>query len=129
MKTRPDKGKSTILTLIKASLAAAAASVLLVVAFAFILQKQWLKVDAIPYINIAVKVLAGVLAAVIAVRSGAKRAPLFGAAAAGAYMLVTFAVFSLLAGEFKPSLSLLTDMLMCMAAGAAVGVVNNLKRA
>lgn len=129
MKTKSQNGKNAVLTIAKASLAAAAASVLLVVLFAFVLQKQWLKVDAIPYINIAVKVLAAVLAAVIAVHSGTGRAPLLGAAAAGAYMLLTFIVFSLFAGEFSVGLSLLTDVLMCAIAGAAVGIVSNLRRA
>ncbi|MCR5612008.1 MAG: TIGR04086 family membrane protein [Clostridiales bacterium] len=129
MKTKTVKEKNAVLTILKASLAAAALSVLLVVLFAFVLQKQWLKVDTIPYINIAVKVLAAVLAAIIAVRSGAGRAPLMGAAAAGAYMLITFIVFSLFAGKFDIGLSLLTDVLMCVIAGAAVGIVSNLRRA
>lgn len=129
MKTKPDKGKSIILSLLKASLAATAASVLLIVLFAFILQKQWLGIDLIPYINIAVKVLAGILASIIAIKCGAWRAPIMGAAAAGLYMLLTFIMFSLFAGEFKIGLSLLTDVLMCMAAGAAAGIVSNLKRA
>ena len=128
MKKNQDKQPNMALALLRASLIAAAASVLLVVIFAFVLQKRWLDLDSVKYINAGVKAVSAAVAALIAVRAAGSKAPLWGALAGGAYMLVTFLVFSLLSGSFSLELGLLTDLAVCMLAGAVTGILVNLKR-
>lgn len=118
--------ESGIRSVLKAALIACAASVLLVVAFAFVLQKQWLGVDSVNYINTGIKFVCAAAAALIAARSVKSRTLLWSSAAGGAYMLITFLVFSLLSGSFRPGLSTLTDIAMCMLGGAVVGMIRNL---
>ncbi|MCR5809246.1 MAG: TIGR04086 family membrane protein [Clostridiales bacterium] len=116
------------LRVIKASLIACALSVALVVAFAFVLQKQWLGIGSVGYINTGVKVISAAAAALIATRGASKGTLLRGALAGGAYMIITFLVFSLLSGEFRMGTGTLTDLLMCVLGGAVIGVIRNLRR-
>jgi putative membrane protein (TIGR04086 family) len=121
-------GKGFIMPVLRSALIACAFSVLLVAAFALVLQKQWLGTEAVPYINAGVKTLCAVIAALLAVRRAESRAMLRGALAGGLYALITFAVFSLIAGAFSPGKALLTDLAMCMLGGAVIGVIRNLRR-
>ena len=128
MKNSKDKKPNMWLALLRAALTASALSVLLIVIFAFVLQKRWLGLESVRYINAGVKVLSAVAAAFIAVRTASSRAPLWGALAGGAYMLMAFIIFSVLSGGFSPELGLLTDLAMCVFAGAATGILVNLRR-
>ena len=103
-------------------------SVLLVVAFAFVLQKQWLPASGATYINLGIKLAAALFAALIAALSSNARAPLWGALAAGIYMTVTFLLFSLFSGGFSFSWGNLTDLAMCLLAGFIAGVAVNAVR-
>lgn len=129
MKNSKEKKPNMWLALLRAALTASALSVLLTVIFAFVLQKRWLGLDSVRFINAGVKVLSAVAAALIAVRASSSRAPLWGALAGGAYMLMAFMIFSVLSGSFSPELGLLTDLAMCVLAGAATGILRNLRMA
>ena len=74
MGTRTEKKRNMWLVSLKGALAAAVLSVALVAAFAFVLQKQWLGMGSITYINTGVKVVSAVLAAFIAARAAQSRA-------------------------------------------------------
>lgn len=120
--------RSAALTLLIAGLIGCAASIALALAFSFVLMKQWLTIDAMPYINAGIKVASSLIAALIAIRRAENGALLKGAAAGLIYMALTTLVFSLLSGGFLPSAGLLTDFAMCALVGAVAGVVRNLKR-
>lgn len=120
--------RSAALSLLIAGLIGCAASIALALAFSFVLMKQWLTIDAMPYINAGIKVASSLIAALIAIRRAENGALLKGAAAGLIYMALTTLVFSLLSGGFSPSAGLLTDFAMCALVGAVAGVVRNLKR-
>lgn len=119
-------GRSSFIRMILAGIAGCAASVVLVVLFAFILQKQWLPSSAIPYINMGIKLVAAAAAALIAALSAQSRAPLRAAAASGLYMVLTFLLFSLFSGSFSPGWGNLLDLAACMLAGLITGMAVNL---
>ena len=121
-------GRGFVIPVIRAALIACAASVLLVAVFAFVLQKQWLDMSAVPYINAGVKTASAMIAAFYAVRRAESRSMLRGLLAGGLYALVTSLVFSLIAGSFSPGKALLTDIAMCALCGAVVGIIRNLRR-
>ena len=128
MKTKTEKKRNMWLVSLKGAAFSSVLSVALVALFAFVIMKQWLSLNSLVYINAGVKILSAAFAAFIAARAAEKRAPLWGMAAAGMYMLVTTLVFSLLAGEFKPNTALLTDAAMCVLAGALTGMLVNLRK-
>ena len=113
---------------LRGALIGTAAGVALVALSAFILMKQWLGAESIPYLNAGVKVIAAGIAALCAVRRSESGNILKGAAASGLYMLLSFIVFSLISGEFGFNTGLLFDMAMCLLTGAIVGIVKNLRR-
>ncbi|MBO4562473.1 MAG: TIGR04086 family membrane protein [Clostridia bacterium] len=119
---------ASLRAVIRGALIACAASVILVIAFAFALQKQWLGMESINAVNTGIKVVSALTAAAIAARSVKSRTLLWGALAGGAYMLITFLVFSLLSGKFSLSLAVAADFAMCMLGGAIVGIIRNLRR-
>ena len=116
------------LRILRGALAACALSVLLVTAFAFLLLKEWVGADSLGFINTGIKAVCAVVAALIATHRAEKGVLPIAAAAGGAYMLITFLVFSLLSGSFSPGTGTLTDLLMCVLGGIVVGVIRNLKR-
>lgn len=120
-------GGSPVVRIFGAGLLGCAASVALALAFSFVLMKQWMGVNAMPYINAGIKAACAAVSAIAAVRHAPKAALLRGAAAGIVYMFVTTAVFSLLSGGFSLGLGLLTDLAVCSAVGAAVGVIHNLR--
>lgn len=122
------KGRRMGTVLLRSALIACAASVVLVVAFAFVLQKQWLGIEAAAYVNAGIKTVSAIIAAVCASRAAQSRTILWAAASGGLYMLITFLVFSLLSGGFAPRPALLLDLVLCMLGGAVVGAIRNLRR-
>lgn len=125
---RREKERNMWLVCLKAALIASALSLLFVVLFAFLIYKQILGFDSVGFLNTAVKALAALAAGFIAARAADKAAPLWGAFAGAAYMVLTFAVFSLLSRSFGANVGTLADLAMCALAGAAAGIVINLRK-
>ena len=116
-----------LLKTLRSSLAVVLLSIALVAAFAFALTKQWLGVESIGTINLVIKLLCALAAALLNVLRCESRAWLWGAAAGAGYMLITFMVFSLISAEFDIGAPLLIDIAMCAICGAVTGIVRNLK--
>ena len=116
------------LVIVRCALIAAALSVILVVVFAFIMQKQWMGMDSIPYVNLGIKAVCAIFSAMLAAGKAESRTPLWGALAGGAYMLLTYIVFSVLSGKLSFDAGLITDLAMCVFGGMTVGIIRNLKR-
>lgn len=108
-----------------AGLAGCVLSVILIAAFAFALQKQWLPSSGMTYINLGVKLAAALVSALIAALSAESRAPLWGALASGVYMAATYLLFSLFSGGFSIGWGNLTDLLMCLIVGLITGIAVN----
>lgn len=125
---REKKRASIWLVIIRSALTACAVNVLLVMAFAFVLKNQWLGMDSIRFVNPALKVLSAALAGFLASIKAESKAPLWGAAAGGAYMIVSFLIFSLISGSFTFGGLLFADIGMCLLTGAIIGMIVNLKR-
>ncbi len=126
-KTR--SGSPMFLHTLRSAVIASALSIILVVAFAFALQQQWLKAESIPIINPIIKVLAAITAALLTVKRSENRPWLWGMAGGAIFMLLTFVLFSILSGNFELNIGLLIDLAMCALAGASVGVIKNLRGA
>ena len=116
-----------LLKIIKAALIACALGVALVALCALFLQKQWLDIGSLPYINIAIKLVSAASAACIACIKAKDKALIRGMAAAACYMLLSFVIFSLISGGFELNTALLSDVLICAGAGAIVGILHNLR--
>ena len=121
------KRPNMLLKALRSALIAAVISVALVAAFAFALTKQWLGIESISAINITVKLVCALLAALFTVRRCESRAWLWGAAAGAMYLIIAFASFSIISGEWNFGTGLLTDAAMCALCGAVVGILKNLK--
>ena len=123
---RPEKKRGSWLTVLTAALIATVVSVLLTVAFAFVLQKQWLGMESISFINTGIKIISAAAAALIVCLRAPSRAPLKGALASAAYMALAFLLYSLLSGGFRFETGILIDLAMCALAGAITGMLTNL---
>jgi putative membrane protein (TIGR04086 family) len=118
------KNKS-LLRVLPAGLAGCVFSILLVVLFAFVLQKKWLPFTAMTYINLGIKLASALFSGILAAVSADSRAPLWGALASGIYMAATYVLFSLFSGGFTAGWGNLTDLLMCLLAGLIAGIAVN----
>ena len=125
-KARANKGMFPVS--LRAALIGTALGTALVALFALILQKQWLGMDSIPYVNSGIKIVSAAVSALIAVRKAPDHTLLWGAAAGGLYMLISFVVFSLISGSFSLGTELICDITICLLAGAVMGIIRNLKR-
>lgn len=114
------------LAALRGALAACALSVALVALYALVLQKQLLGVNSVGAANIIIKLLCAAAAALIALVGCKRRAMLWGMISGAFYIVLTFAVFSLISGSFSPDAGTLADVLMCMLCGAVTGIVKNL---
>lgn len=112
---------------IKGALIASALGVALVALFAFLLLKAVLPAESVPYVNAGIKAACAAFGAYTAIRRSHSRNMLVGALAGVGYMLISYAVFSLISGGFSFNVGLVSDLLMCAAAGAAVGIFRNLR--
>ena len=118
---------SMLPAIVRGSLIGSAVGVALVALCALFLQKQWLEIGSLPYINIAIKLVSAASAACIACIKAKDKALIRGMAAAACYMLLSFVIFSLISGGFELNTALLSDVLICAGAGAIVGILHNLR--
>lgn len=68
------------------------------------------------------------LAALISVRRFENRSFLYGGITGAAYMLLTWLVFSIFAGEFNFGIPTLIDLGMCLLAGTVGGIFHGLSK-
>ena len=95
-------------------------SVLLLTLFVWL---EWLPESAIPAGNTVIKIVTA-LAAGVFVGIGREQAPwYFGGIAAILSLSVSIVLMSVYLGAFKPTWSLLADLLMCFAIGSAAAAV------
>ena len=116
------------MNLIKASFAGLLISLFLVVAVAFLLQKQVLSIDSVNILNPIIKAISAILASLVGVHGLDRRKFLFGGLSGLCYMVLTTAVFALMDGKFALSTSLLTDAALCSAAGMVGGILCGLSK-
>lgn len=116
------------MNLIKASFAGLLISLFLVVAAAFLLQKQVLSIDSVNILNPIIKAISAILASLVGVHGLDRRKFLFGGLSGLCYMVLTTAVFALMDGKFALSTSLLTDAALCSAAGMVGGILCGLSK-
>lgn len=125
---RPAKQATLPKNLLIASLTALLVSLILVVISAFLLQKQVLSLDSVNVLNPIIKAISSLVASLIGVHGLSQRKFLIGGLCGLCYMLLTTAVFSLLAGEFSLNLSMLTDAGLCTLAGMVGGILQGLAK-
>ena len=114
------KGNQNMLVrILKGALFASAVSILLVVIYAILLWQGWIKEGGMSVVNTIIKVLCAGFASYLAVRKCQKNRWIFGALTGLVYIIVSFVVFSILAGQVSFSLALLSDL----AVGALAGMI------
>ena len=116
------------INLIRASFAGLLISLFLVVAAAFLLQKQVLSIDSVNILNPIIKAISAILASLVGVHGLDRRKFLFGGLSGLCYMVLTTAVFALMDGKFALSTSLLTYAALCSAAGMVGGILCGLSK-
>ena len=118
---------SILPAVIRGALIGAAAGVALVALSALFLQKQWLDIGSLPYINIAIKLISAAAAAAAACYKANDKALIRGMAASACYMVLSFVIFSLISGSFELNTALLLDVLICAGVGLLFGILHNLR--
>lgn len=122
------RGSDAVFRIVKAALLAAVITVILVLVYAWVLQQGFLGVDSIPIVNSVLKVIGAILAAAFATRRRQGRRWLVGGTAGLAYILLSFAVFSIAADNFRFGMGIFSDLLMGVLAGMITGMLIQLRK-
>ena len=113
---------------LKASLIGVVVSILLVLAFAFVLKFADLNSGAISLIDQIIKIVSIVVAVFAISKTSGETLLLKGAAVGAAYSIITFIVFSILNGGISFSAATLTDIVFSGVTGAVAAMVLNILR-
>ena len=122
------QGKPWLISMIRGCLIAMIATLAGILAFALVLKLGLLNETAIPVVNQVLKILGIALCALITVRALQEKAWLFGALSGAVYILLCFALFSLVEGSLRPTSLLITDVGMGLIAGAIVASLTRLTK-
>lgn len=114
---KAEKSVNMITELAKAVIISLAVSFVLVVLYAVALKEELLATTTMTLFTTVIKVICAALAGLLAVRCCRRRLWLYGAAGGGLYTLLSFGVFSAVAGTLCVSLALLSDIGMGALAG------------
>lgn len=114
---KAEKSVNMITELAKAVIISLAVSFVLVVLYAVALKEELLAATTMTLFTAVIKVICAALAGLLAVRRCRRRLWLYGAAGGGLYTLLSFGVFSAVAGTLCVSLALLSDIGMGALAG------------
>ncbi|MBR2155549.1 MAG: TIGR04086 family membrane protein [Clostridia bacterium] len=114
---KAEKSVNMITELAKAVIISLAVSFVLVVLYAVALKEELLATTTMTLFTTVIKVICAALAGLLAVRRCRRRLWLYGAAGGGLYTLLSFGVFSAVAGTLCVSLALLSDIGMGALAG------------
>lgn len=112
-----EKRISMAAELTKAVIISLIVSFVLVVLYAVALKEELLATTTMTLFTTVIKVICAALAGILAVRRCRHRLWLYGAAGGGLYTLLSFGVFSAVAGSLCVSLALLSDIGMGALAG------------
>lgn len=122
-KSAGKRNGNMIFRIMKVALIAVAFTVALILLYAWLLQRQIVNQDSIPIVNSALKVIGAVIAALCAVIPQDRRRWVSGMTAGLAYILLSFAVFSVLTDKFAFGAGLFSDLLMGGLAGMVTGML------
>ena len=114
---KAEKSVNMITELTKAVIISLIVSFILVVLYAVALKEELLAATTMTLFITVIKVICAALAGLLAVRRCRRRLWLYGAAGGGLYTLLSFGVFSAVAGTLCVSLALLSDIGMGALAG------------
>lgn len=114
---KAEKSVNMITELAKAVIISLMVSFVLVVLYAVALKEELLATTTMTLFTTVIKVICAALAGLLAVRRCRRRLWLYGAAGGGLYTLLSFGVFSAVAGTLCVSLALLSDIGMGALAG------------
>lgn len=114
---KAEKSVNMITELAKAVIISLAVSFILVVLYAVALKEELLATTTMTLFTTVIKVICAALAGLLAVRRCRRRLWLYGAAGGGLYTMLSFGVFSAVAGTLCVSLALLSDIGMGALAG------------
>lgn len=114
---KAEKSANMITELAKAVIISLMVSFILVVLYAVALKEELLATTTMTLFTTVIKVICAALAGLLAVRRCRRRLWLYGAAGGGLYTLLSFGVFSAVAGTLCVSLALLSDIGMGALAG------------
>lgn len=120
MRTKTQNAPKMTGELLFATFAATAASLGLIALYSFALWRQWLTLESVSVMTIAMKVVSAGLAGVLVVKKKPSRAWLWGGLAGAAFSAFAYVVYSVLGDTFVISWAAATDM----ALGALAGMLS-----
>ncbi len=116
----------TIASIIKASLIGVIVSILLVLAFAFVLKFVDLSSGIISLVDQIIKVLSIMLAVISLNKSNGEGLLVKGLFTGCAYSIITFIVFSVLNGGFNFGAGIISDIIFSAMVGGVCAIILNL---
>lgn len=128
-KKRETKPEGLWMTLAKGALLGVLVSALLLLLFAFALEREWLALTSLRVAIIAIKVLSALAAALFVLCKHKRRALPIGALTGLGYALCAFLFFAIVSENFHLSAALLGDLAGGALCGAAVALFMRLLRA
>lgn len=116
--------KLGVLKILLSSLIAVIASLVLILIFALLIKWFEWGDNIIAPVNIAIKILSIAIGVLVATKNGG-RALAKGSIIGGAYVLLSYVVFSALLGNFSLSIGNLWDLVFGVITGGIVGIICN----
>lgn len=121
-----EKKAKPIPVILTSALIALICSMVLIVGFAFLLQRQVLDIDSVHIVNPIIKAVSAIIASLIGVKRLGSRGWLYGLICGTAYAILSFLIFSILSNNFGFSVGNLVDIAMCGLAGMVGGILHQL---
>ena len=120
---KSDFPKALFSTLVKSTVISFIYTILCVLLFAFIIKILSVGDSIIPPVNQIIKITAILISSYFAIKRVPQRRALIGAAAASAYIVAGFLIFSLIQGSMGSLSVFLTDLVMSAAMGLITGIL------
>jgi len=125
-KAAAGKSPGMAVKIAKGALLGAIVSVLCILLYALILKQGWLNESGMAAINVGIKAISAAIAALVATWRCPNKRWLFGGIAGGVYILLSFAVFSILSGQVLFSAALLSDIGMGVLIGMFAAMIRGI---
>ena len=123
-----ERQPNMVMSVVSGAVVGAILSMVLIIVYALVLKQGWLSAQSISGVNTAVKLISAAAASAYAVRRCPKGRWVYGALSGGAYTVVAFLVFSILARAFSFSVALLSDIGMGVLSGMFAAMLVGLRR-
>ncbi len=117
-----EKPVSLFMIVIRGALIGVLLSLLLLLLFSLALNLEWVQLKSLSMATLIIKIISGVAAAMIAIIQYKPRALITGSVTGASYAALAFLFFSIVSGRFMISWTILGDLGIGCACGAAAAI-------